>query len=75
MIFDDVAEVMESLPIRRISRLTGLNRARIASLRCGCSFRLDYDLIHALYTMGYELKLEEIQPSGGPENQPPNPLY
>ena len=75
MILDEVAELFEKQPIRTISRATGLSRARVSSLRCGCSFRLDYDLTHALYTMGYELKLEEIQPSGGPENQPPNPLY
>ena len=75
MILDEVAELFEKQPIRTISRATGLSRARVSSLRCGCSFRLDYDLIHALYTMGYELKLEELQPAGGPEIQPPNPLY
>lgn len=74
MILDEVAEVFEEQPIRQISRMTGLNRARIGSLRCGCSFRMDYDLIGALYKMGYEFKLEKIK-EGGPENQPPHPLY
>lgn len=67
VILDEVAEVFEKQPIRKISRMTGLNRARISSLRCGCSFHLNYDLIHALQTMGYEIRLVKIGQTGGPE--------
>lgn len=65
MIFDEVAKIFEQQPIRKISRITGLNRARISSIRCGCSFRLDYDLIRALELLGYEVHLAKSKPPMG----------
>lgn len=65
MIFDDVAEIMNRKPVLQIRRLTGLRKDRIYSLRCGCTFHLDYDLIVALRKMGYEIKVVPV--SGKPD--------
>lgn len=65
MIFDDVAEAMVHHPIKEIRRKTGLRRSRIYSLRCGCTFNLDYELVRALELLGYEIKLEKT--SGNPD--------
>ncbi|RGX53176.1 hypothetical protein DWV16_17140 [Anaerotruncus sp. AF02-27] len=59
MIFDDVAEVMNKNPVRKIRRITGLNVSRIQSLRCGCTFNLDYSVVAALEKLGYTVKLEK----------------
>lgn len=59
MIFDDVAEIMNKRSIREIRRVTGLRRDRIYSLRCGCTFNMDYDMVNALRKMGYEIKVEK----------------
>lgn len=59
MIFDDVAEVMKAKPVRQIRRMTGLNVSRIQSLRCGCTFNLDYSVVAALEKLGYTVKLEK----------------
>ena len=59
MIFDDVADVMNKLPVKKIQRATGMRRSRIYSLRCGCTFNLDYGIVAALQKLGYEVKLEK----------------
>ena len=64
MIFDDVANVMNKLPVKKIQRATGMSRKRIYSLRCGCTFNLDYTIVAALKKMGYEVKLEKVSPNG-----------
>ena len=61
MIFDDVAEIMGSKPVKKIQRMTGMSRKRIYSLRCGCTFNLDYGLVAALRRMGYEVKIEKVK--------------
>lgn len=65
VIFDDIADVMSHHSIREIKRKTGLRKSRIYSLRCGCTFHLDYDLVVALKRLGYEIKLEKT--SGIPD--------
>ena len=65
MIFDDVAEAMKKLPAKRIQRMTGMSKGRIYSLRCGCTFNLDYGLVVALEKLGYEVRLE---PRDGHQN-------
>ena len=67
MIFDDIADIMQTRPIGELQRRTGLRKDRIYSLRCGCTFRMDYELLGALNRMGYQLKLE--QNSGKPESR------
>ncbi|GKH47088.1 hypothetical protein [Anaerotruncus massiliensis (ex Togo et al. 2019)] len=64
MIFDEVSEVMNTIPVKRIQRLTGMSRKRIYSLRCGCTFNLDYSVVTALKRMGYEVRLEKVSPNG-----------
>ena len=59
MIFDDVADVMNELSVRQIRKVTGLNVSRIQSLRCGCTFNLDYSVVAALEKLGYTVKLEK----------------
>ena len=65
VILDDIADVMSHHSIREIKRKTGLRKSRIYSLRCGCTFHLDYDLVVALKRLGYEIKLEKT--SGIPD--------
>ena len=65
VIFDDIADVMSHHSIREIKRKTGLRKSRIYSLRCGCTFHLDYDLVVALKRLEYEIKLEKT--SGIPD--------
>ena len=57
VIFDDIADVMSHHSIREIKRKTGLRKSRIYSLRCGCTFHLDYDLVVALKRLLYDIKL------------------
>lgn len=66
MIFDDVAKTMKKRSIREIQRLTGLRRDRIYSLRCGCTFNMDYDLVNALKKMGYDVKI--VKTSGNSDS-------
>lgn len=66
MIFDDVAKIMKKRSIREIQRLTGLRRDRIYSLRCGCTFNMDYDLVNALKKMGYDVKI--VKTSGNSDS-------
>lgn len=65
MIFDDVAAIMQTHSMRELRRKTGLRKSRIYSLRCGCTFNMDYDLVRALGRLGYEIKLEKK--SGNPD--------
>ena len=67
MIFDDIADIMQTRPIGELQRVTGLRKDRIYSLRCGCTVRMEYELLGALNRMGYQLKLE--QNSGKPESR------
>lgn len=57
MIFDDIANVMSARPVKEIVRRTGLTKNRVYSLRMGCTFRMDYELLSALQRMGYEVKI------------------
>lgn len=66
MIFDDVAKIMKKRSIREIQRLTGLRRDRIYSLRCGCTFNMDYDLVNAFKKMGYDVKI--VKTSGNSDS-------
>lgn len=65
MIFDEVSEVMNTIPVKRIQRLTGMKKSRIYSLRCGCTFNLDYSVIAALEKLGYTVTLKHN--SGNPD--------
>ena len=65
MIFDEVATILRDRPIRELQRVTGLRKDRIYSLRSGCTFRMDYELLGALNRIGYDIKLERN--SGKPE--------
>lgn len=60
MIFEDVAEIMGSQSVRKISRITGLSRGRVQCIRSGCTFTLDYETVAALNRLGYEIKLEKV---------------
>lgn len=65
MIFDEVAEALGRQSIRKISRVTGLKRNRVQSIRAGCTFVLDYEMVAALRQLGYDIKLEKV--SGFPD--------
>lgn len=53
MIFEDIANVMNARPVKEIMRKTGLTKNRVYSLRMGCTFHMDYELLFALQRMGY----------------------
>ena len=55
MIFEDIANVMNARPVKEIMRKTGLTKNRVYSLRMGCTFHMDYELLFALQRMGYEV--------------------
>lgn len=59
MIWDEVADIMAKHSIGEIRRLTGLRKNRIYDLRCGCTFRLDYDIVNALSRLGYEFEIKK----------------
>ncbi|MFQ9681977.1 MAG: hypothetical protein ACLRZH_19460 [Ruthenibacterium lactatiformans] len=46
MIFEDIANVMNA-PGKEIMRKTGLTKNRVYSLRMGCTFHMDYELLFA----------------------------
>lgn len=70
MIFDEIAEVMNSISPRKISRITGLNISRISNLRNGCPFKIDYNLVCGLNKMGYDLRIVPVnQDASGKENK------
>lgn len=60
MIFDEVSEALQKIPVKKIQRITGMSRKRIYSLRCGCTFNLDYSVVAALEKLGYAVKLEKV---------------
>lgn len=55
MIFDDLAEIMNSDSALKISRQTGMSVNKIKRLAQGLPFVLDYNTIFALQRMGYDL--------------------
>ena len=57
MIFEDIANVMNARPVKEIMRKTGLTKNRVYSLRMGCTFHMDYELLFALQRMGYEARV------------------
>ena len=57
MIFEDIANVMNARPVKEIIRKTGLTKNRVYSLRMGCTFHMDYELLFALQRMGYEVRV------------------
>ena len=57
MIFEDIANVMNARPVKEIMRKTGLTKNRVYSLRMGCTFHMDYELLFALQRMGYEVRV------------------
>lgn len=67
MIFDEIAEVMNSMGVRKISNLTGLNISRIEGLRNGCAFKIDYNLVYGLRKMGYDIKIVPLGEEKSPK--------
>ncbi len=59
MIFDDISDMLRRYPMGELTRKTGLRKGRLASLRGGCTFNLDYDLVAALDRLGYRITLEK----------------
>lgn len=59
MIFDDVAEVMNSDTARRLEKKTGLHHDKIRRMANGLPFVLDYNAYFAMEKLGYEIKLEK----------------
>ena len=57
MIFDDVADAMNSESVYKLSLKTGLSRDKIRRLSQGVPFVLDYNTIFALQKMGYDVVL------------------
>lgn len=57
MIFDDIATLMEQEPAYRLSRRLGVSRSKIRRLTSGGPFLLDYELLHALNRLGYDIRL------------------
>ena len=57
MIFEDIANVMNARPVKEIMRKTGLTKNRVYSLRMGCTFHMDSELLFALQRMGYEVRV------------------
>ena len=43
--------------VKEIMRKTGLTKNRVYSLRMGCTFHMDYELLFALQRMGYEVRV------------------
>ena len=66
MIFEDIANVMNARPVKEIMRKTGLTKNRVYSLRMGCTFHMDYELLFALQRMGYEVRVFAV---GDPARQ------
>ena len=66
MIFEDIANVMNARPVKEIVRKTGLTKNRVYSLRMGCTFHMDYELLFALQRMGYEVRVFAV---GDPARQ------
>ena len=66
MIFDEIANVMIARPVKEIMRKTGLTKNRVYSLRMGCTFHMDYELLFALQRMGYEVRVFAV---GDPARQ------
>ena len=66
MIFEDIANVMNARPVKEIMRKTGLTKNRVYSLRMGCTFHMDYELLFALQRMGYEVRVIAV---GDPARQ------
>lgn len=64
MIFDEIAEVMNSISPRKISRMTGLNVSRVEGLRNGCPFKIDYNLVCGLNKMGYDIRIVRMDAVG-----------
>lgn len=65
MIFDEISDVLNTIPVKKIQRITGMKKSRIYSLRCGCTFNLDYSVIAALEKLGYTVTLKPD--SGNPD--------
>lgn len=57
MIFDEIAEVMNSEPARKVSKKTGLSRGKISCMVQRMPFVLDLQTTQALEKMGYTLVL------------------
>ncbi len=58
MIFDDVAEIMNSDSAMRISERTGLSRNKVKRLSKGIPFILDHNTVFALQKMGYDIEVK-----------------
>ena len=57
VIFDEIAEVMNSQADRKLSRRMGLSRTKISRLANGLPFTLDYNTVFAFQRLGYEIRL------------------
>lgn len=55
MIFDDVANIMNTDSAFKMSRKTGLSRDKIYRLTSAMPFVLDYNTVFALQKLGYEI--------------------
>ena len=59
VIFDDIAEIMSSIPARRIRKKTGLSNDKIYRMANGLPFILDYNTLFALQRMGVDIILQK----------------
>ena len=61
MVLDDIADVIcearKKITAKKIASLFNKERKWVLSAQCGCSMRLDYNLVAGLNALGYELKL------------------
>ena len=60
MIFEEIAVVLNKFSVEEIRNKTGLKKGRIYSLRNGCTFYLDYNLLYGLQKLGYNLILVKL---------------
>lgn len=64
MIFDEIAELMESQMEKKtaaqIAAMFNRERKSIYFWRCGCAFRCDIDFVCGLNKLGYDIKLVKI---------------
>ncbi len=61
MILDDIADLMNSQPARKIARKTGLSRSKVDRMAQGIPFTIDYNVVAAFHRLGYKLELSKIQ--------------
>lgn len=59
MIFEDVAKLLEESGknASELSKIFNRERKTIYSLKNGCCFRVDYDMIHGFAELGYTIAL------------------